>query len=81
MGIFGGIPMANTFVKRYVLHYQLKKVLIGDDMLNAQFNYLNFHAKHYKDSRVKLSLAVKNKWSVDWMRAWFYCRLFTEAPW
>jgi hypothetical protein len=34
-------------------------------MLDAQFNYLNFHAKHYKDSRVKLSLVVKNKWSMD----------------
>jgi hypothetical protein len=32
---FRGILSANTFVKRYELHYQLKRVQIGGDVVYA----------------------------------------------
>jgi hypothetical protein len=50
-------------------------VHIGDDVLNAQFGCLNFHVKRYKDSDSKLILAVKEKWSSGWVKAWFYCKI------
>jgi hypothetical protein len=44
-------------------------------VLEAQFGCLNFHAKWYKGSGAKLTIAVKNKWFVEWMRVWFYCNV------
>jgi hypothetical protein len=75
VGTCGGSPKSESFAKRYELHYQPKKVYVGDKMLNAQFGCLNFHAKRYKDSEVKLTLEVKNKWSSGWMNVWFYCKV------
>jgi hypothetical protein len=39
----------------------------------AQYGCLNFHAK--RDGGPKLSLAIKNKWSLGWTKSWFYCRV------
>jgi hypothetical protein len=39
----------------------------------AQYGCLNFHAK--QDGGLKLSLTIKNKWSVGWTKSWFYCRV------
>jgi hypothetical protein len=61
--------MSEAFTERYKLHYQLKKVQIGEVMLDAQFGCLNFHMKHYKRSAPNLTLAIKNKWLSGWTRA------------
>jgi hypothetical protein len=55
--------MGNNFVKRYELHYQPKKIEVGEAVLDMHFGCLNFHAKCYKGSRAKLTITVKNKWS------------------
>jgi hypothetical protein len=39
----------------------------------VQYGCLNFHAK--RDGSPKLSLTIKNKWSLGWMKSWFYCRV------
>jgi hypothetical protein len=39
----------------------------------AHYGCLNFHAK--RDGGLKLSLAIKNKWSLGWMKSWFYCHI------
>jgi hypothetical protein len=39
----------------------------------TQYGCLKFHAK--RDGGPKLSLAVKNNWSMGWTRSWFYCRV------
>jgi hypothetical protein len=64
--------MAHTFATGYELYYQSKRMQIGKDVVYAQFGCLNFHVKSYKDSGPKLSLAVKNKQSTGWTKAWFY---------
>jgi regulatory protein YycI of two-component signal transduction system YycFG len=51
-------------VKRYELHYQKKKVKVGDEVLSAQFGYITFHPNLYGD-HVKLTPYVKNKWSAS----------------
>jgi hypothetical protein len=38
-----------------------------------QFNCINFHAR--LGVGVKLTLAIKNKWSIGWTKAWFYCKV------
>jgi hypothetical protein len=68
---FGGVPLGDTFAKRYELHYQLKKVETAEGHMFAQYGCLNFHAK--RDGGSKLSLTIKNKWSVGWTKSWFYC--------
>jgi hypothetical protein len=55
VGTCGCTSTSEAFAKRYDLYYQLKKVHVGDEMLNTQFDCLNFHAKRYKDSKVKLT--------------------------
>jgi hypothetical protein len=72
VGSFRGIPEGNAFAKRYELHYQSKKV---ETPKGERFTYgcLNFHAK--RDGGSKLSLAIKNKWSMGWMKSWFYCHV------
>jgi hypothetical protein len=67
--------MADGFVKRYELHYQPKKVKIGEAVLDAQFGCLNFHAKRYKGSGAKLTVAMKNKWTLGWTKARFSCKV------
>jgi hypothetical protein len=69
VGTCRGSPMSEVFAKIYGLHYQPKKVQVRDEVLNTQFGCLNFDAKCYKYSEVKLTLAVKNKWSVGWTKA------------
>jgi hypothetical protein len=43
--IFGGTPTSDGFTKQYKLHYQPKKMDVDRVVLDAQFGYLNFHAK------------------------------------
>jgi hypothetical protein len=49
-------------VKHYELHYQQKKVNVGDEVLSAQFGCITFHPNRYRD-QTKITLAIKNKWS------------------
>jgi hypothetical protein len=44
---FGGISSADGFVKRYELHYQPKKMAVDGAEVLAQYECINFHAKHY----------------------------------
>jgi hypothetical protein len=67
VGSFRGVPASNAFVKRYELHYQPKKVETPEGEMVAQYGCLNFHAK--RDGGPKLSLTIKNKWLVGWMRS------------
>jgi hypothetical protein len=66
VGSFGGVLSGDAFTKRYELHYQPKGMEIDRSDVYMQFRCLNFHAKHSKDSRSKLSLAVK-KQVVSWL--------------
>jgi hypothetical protein len=75
ISIFGGFLTVDAFAKRYELHYQLKRVQIGEDVVYAQFGCLNSHVKRYKDSGPKLSLAMKNKSSTGWSKAWLNYRV------
>jgi hypothetical protein len=43
-------------------------------VLDAQFGFLNFHVKRYKDSGTKLTVTMKHKWAADWMRLGFIVR-------
>jgi hypothetical protein len=38
-----------------------------------QFGVMNFHAR--RGGGVRLTLAIKNKWSTGWTKAWFYCKV------
>jgi hypothetical protein len=67
IGSLEGVPSGNVFVKRYELHYQPKKVEIIEGDMFVQYGCLNFHAK--RDGGPKLSLAIKNKWSMGWTRS------------
>jgi hypothetical protein len=67
--------MVYGFAKRYELHYQPKKMEVGEAVLDAQFGCLNFHAKYYKGNGAKLTVAVKNEWNLGWTRAWFYYKV------
>jgi hypothetical protein len=49
-------------------------VWAGKEVLSAQLGCITFHSNWYKD-QVKLTPAVKNKWSTGWMKAWFYCKV------
>jgi hypothetical protein len=71
----GGIPSADGFAKRYELHYQPKKVTINGAEVHAQYGCINFHAKCYGGQGATLTVAVKNKWAIGWIRAWFYCKV------
>jgi hypothetical protein len=70
---FDGIPSGDAFAKQYELHYHLKRIETDEGSLFMQYDHLNFHAK--RDDRPKLSLAIKNKWSGGWTKAWFYCQV------
>jgi hypothetical protein len=71
---FGGVPSAEGFMKRYELHYQPKSMDVDGVELLLQYSCLNFHAKH-GGQQVKLTVAMKNKWSGAWTQAWFYCKV------
>jgi hypothetical protein len=70
---FSGKPSGDGFVKRYELHYQPKKFDADGGEKYQQFGCINFHA--WWGSRAKLTPAIKNKWPVGWMKAWFYCKV------
>jgi hypothetical protein len=38
-----------------------------------QFGVLDFHAR--RGGRAKLTPAIKNNWSPEWTKAWFYCKV------
>jgi hypothetical protein len=63
---FGGEPNSDGFVKRYKLHYHLKKVIVDDFKRFQQFGILNFLARQGDGER--LTPAIKNKWSTDGRR-------------
>jgi hypothetical protein len=72
---FSGVPTSDGFAKSYELHYQPKKVEVDRATLFQQFGYMNFHAKRYRGSGAKLTIAMKNKWVADWTITWFYCKV------
>jgi hypothetical protein len=45
-----------------------------DKALSAQFGCIMFHPSRY-EGWVKLTPAMKNKWSGGWASGWFYCRI------
>jgi hypothetical protein len=75
---FGGVPTSDDFTKRYELHYQPKKVEVDGGVMFQQFGCVNFHVKRYRGSRVKVTLAVNNKWATGWAKMWFYCKVPTH---
>jgi hypothetical protein len=72
---FREIPSADSFTKRYELHFQLRKIEVDGAEVQEQYGWLNFHAK-CGGQRAKLTIAVKNKWSGAWTEAWFYCEVY-----
>jgi lysyl-tRNA synthetase class I len=74
---FGGKPSDDSFVKRYELHYQSKKVDVDGVEKYQQFGCINFHAR--QGVRAKLTPAIKNKWSARWTKVWFYCKVPTHV--
>jgi hypothetical protein len=73
---FGGFPTGDCFAKRYEPQYQSKKMEVDGAVLDAQFGCLNFHVKCYKNSGAKLTVAATNKWSLEWTKVWFYCKVW-----
>jgi hypothetical protein len=41
----------------------------------VQYGCINFHVKCYGGHGAKLTLIIKNKWSVGWMRVCFYYKV------
>jgi hypothetical protein len=66
---FGGKPSGGGFVKRYMLHYQSRKVEVDESEKYQRFSCINFHGRH--GSNAKLTPAIKNKWLAGWTKAWF----------
>ena len=71
----GGDPSAEVFAKRYELHHQKRKVVVDGRQMNGQFGCLSFHPNRFCEDPVKLTPAIKNKWSDGWTRNWFYCNV------
>jgi hypothetical protein len=73
---YGGRSSADVFARHYELHYQQKKIRLkgNENTLAAQFRCITFHPSHY-EGRVKLTPAMKHKWSSGWVRNWFYCNV------
>jgi hypothetical protein len=67
------VPSGNSFAKCYELHYQPKAVETPEGERIAQYGCLDFHSK--RDDSPKLSLTIKNKWSVGYTKLWFYYRV------
>jgi hypothetical protein len=70
---FGDEPSSDGFVKRYELHYQPKKVIVDSFERFQQFDILNLHAR--RGGGARLTLAIKNKWTTGWTKAWFRCKV------
>jgi hypothetical protein len=70
---FGGKPSGDSFAKRYELHYQLKKVGADGGDKYQQFGCIKIHGR--RGSGVKLTPVIKNKWSANWTKAWFYYKV------
>jgi hypothetical protein len=71
------VPSSDGFMRRYELHYQPKKVVVDGFEKYQQFGAINFHARC--GGEVGLTQAIKNKWPVGWMKAWFYCKVPLHA--
>jgi hypothetical protein len=76
---YGSHPTADIFTQHYELHYQNKKIHLEgcETTLATQFGCITFHPNRY-GGRVKLTLAVRNKWISGWDSHWFYCRMPSE---
>jgi hypothetical protein len=70
---FSGEPSSDSFAKCYELHYQPKKVEVDGGEKFQKFGCLNFHAR--QGGGVKLTPAIKNKWSTGRTKAWFYYKV------
>jgi hypothetical protein len=71
----GGKPTMEVFVKHYELHYQQKKIKIGDEVLSTQLGCITFHLNHYGD-RAKLTATIKKQVVCRLeMKVWFYCNV------
>jgi hypothetical protein len=68
---FDGEPSNDGFARRYEVHYQPKKVVVDGFEWFQQFGVINFNAR--QGGEAALILAIKNKWSTGWTKAWFYC--------
>jgi hypothetical protein len=49
-------------------------VRVGKEVLSAQFGCITFHSNWYKD-QAEFTPAIKNKWSADWTKVWFYWKV------
>jgi hypothetical protein len=69
----------DVFVWHYELHYQHKKIHLKGypTTLAAQFGCITFHPSRY-GGMAKFTPIVKNKWTSDWARNWFYCKVPSE---
>jgi hypothetical protein len=47
--------------------------ILGTCTISQNWGVTNFHTK--QDGGSKLSLTIKNNWSLGWMKAWFYYRV------
>jgi hypothetical protein len=71
---FGGIPSADSVIKRYELHYQPRKMDVDGAEVQGQYGCINFHAK-CRGPGAKHTVAVKNKWARAWTWVWFYYKV------
>jgi hypothetical protein len=70
---FSGEPSSDGFAKHYELHYHPRRSLSMASKKIQQFGIINFHGK--RGGEVGLVPTMKNKWSVGWTKAWFYCKV------
>jgi hypothetical protein len=71
---FEGVRSAQGFAKRYELHYQPMKMEVDRVEVQGQYRCISFHVKR-GSQRVKLTIAIKNRWSGACTQAWFYCKV------
>jgi hypothetical protein len=68
-----------VFAQHYELHYQNKKIQLegSESTLTAQFVCITFHPSHF-GGVLRLTPAVRNKWTSGCDGNWFYCRVPME---
>jgi hypothetical protein len=54
------------------------KVEVDEGEKVQQFGCLNFHMRR-SSGGARLTPAIKNKWSVGWMKVWFYCKVHVHV--
>jgi hypothetical protein len=76
---YRGHPTADVFTQHYELHYQNKKIqLKGSEItLIAQFGCITFHPSQF-ENWLRLTPAMRNKWTSGWDGNWFYCQVPLE---